>query len=103
MDYEALCDGAVEYKVALEVNNTSLKGTVRKNCGPNTKKMLEIAKEKEVYITVGSDSHFYLSVGEIDQAINLLETVNYPKDKIITNSLEQLELFLKMRKEERTI
>ena len=49
--------------------------------------MLEIAKEKGVYITVRSDSHFYVSVGEIDQSTNLLEAVNYPKDKIITNSL----------------
>ena len=46
LDYEALCDGAVEYKVALEVNNTSLKGTVRKNCAPNTRRMLEVLKQK---------------------------------------------------------
>ena len=102
LDYEVLCNAAVEYKVALEVNNASLKGAVRKNCAFNTRKMLEIAKEKGAYITVGSDSHFYLSIGEIDQSNNLLEVVNYPKDKIITNSLEQLELFLKMRKKERT-
>lgn len=103
LDYEALCDAAVEYKVALEVNNTSLKGNIRKNCRPNTTKMLQIAKEKGAYITVGSDAHFYLGIGEVGLSVDLIKAIDYPTDKIITYSLSQLEAFLKMRKRERTV
>lgn len=101
IDYQRLCEGAKKYKVALEINNMSLKGIVRKKCREQTLKMLKCAKELGVYIVVGSDAHFYTGIGDLKLSEEILREVNYPEELIVNSSLERLESFLEMRQEER--
>lgn len=103
LDYVSLAEAAVEYRVALEVNNNSLRGFVRGDCRSNILEMLIQGKKAGAYVTVGSDAHFYTSMGQLDLAINLLQEVDYPKERIINQSLKQFEDFLEMRKMERNI
>lgn len=103
LDYEEIARAAFEYKVALEVNNNSLKGQVRGDTRDNYLELLNIAKRNRVYICVGSDSHFYTSIGEIDLAKSILEEVNYPRDLVINKSVKRFEDFLKLRSQERKI
>lgn len=104
LDYGLLAEGAKAYKVALEVNNNSLKGRVRGDCGAAIEEMLHHAKRVGgVYVSVGSDSHFFTTIGEMDLASRLLKEVAYPTELIISNSLERFQEFLEIRSQERTI
>lgn len=103
IDYKLLALNAAKYKVALEVNNTSLKGQVRKDCRKCTLEMLKWAKEYNVYIVCGSDAHFYTEVGALSLAEEILKEVDYDPSLVVNNSLEQLEAFLQLRKKERVI
>ena len=103
LDYEALTEAAHEYIVALEVNNNSLKGQVRGSTRDNYLKLLKLAKKNRVYLSVGSDSHFYTSIGEMDQAKKILEEVDYPKELIINESLGSFDRFVGLRAMERKI
>ena len=103
LDYEPLAEAAFEYRVALEVNNNSLKGQVRGDTRENYLKLLKQAKKNRVFISVGSDSHFYQSIGEMDLAEKILEELDYPEDLIINQSVERFEEFVKLRAQERKI
>lgn len=103
LDYEPLVEAALEYGVALEVNNNSLKGQVRGDTRENYLKLLKLAKKNRVFISVGSDSHFYQSIGEMDLAEKILEELDYPEDLIINQSVERFEEFVKLRAQERKI
>ena len=103
LDYEPLVEAALEYGVALEVNNNSLKGQVRGDTRENYLKLLKLAKKNRVFISVGSDSHFYQSIGEMELAEKILEELDYPEDLIINQSVERFEEFVKLRAQERKI
>ena len=103
LDYEPLVEAALEYGVALEVNNNSLKGQVRGDTRENYLKLLKLAKKNRVFISVGSDSHFYQSIGEMDLAEKILEELDYPENLIINQSVERFEEFVKLRAQERKI
>jgi putative hydrolase len=49
------------------------------------------------YITTGSDSHFYDTIGEFELTSQLLTEVEMPVEKIITASARQFLDFLALR------
>lgn len=103
LDYPLLAEAAVEYKVALEVNNSSLKGRVRGDTWKNMREMVLAARNAGAYLSLGSDSHFAYTMGELDLATALVEETAYPVDRIINSSLEAFLAFLEIRKGERMI
>lgn len=58
MDYPALVEGAKEFGVALELNNSSLrKPKSRLNCVENYRKMIPLCMERGVFVVVDTDAH----------------------------------------------
>lgn len=95
LDYKALVEGAKEYGVALEVNNSSLrKPALRPGCVDNYEKMLPLCMEYGVNIIVNTDSHDPSQVGDFTFARALLERVGMEEDLILSNDLEKLKAFL---------
>lgn len=95
MDYPALVQGAKEYGVALEVNNSSLrKPSLRPNCVENYTKMLPLCMEHGVNIIVNTDAHDPSAVGDFTLARQLLEKLHLDEDLILNNDLEKLKRFL---------
>lgn len=103
LDYPAITEAAKEYEVALELNNNTLKGRVRGDCRENYLEMLYYAKQNGVYISVGSDAHFYTGIGEMDLSTEMLKEVGYPEDLIISKDLDHFNNFMKIRRQERII
>ncbi len=103
LDYPAITEAAKKYEVALELNNNTLKGRVRGDCKDNYLEMLYYAKKNGVYISVGSDAHFYTAIGELDLSDDLLKEVGYPDELIISKNLKQFDEFMRIRKRERKI
>lgn len=95
LDYPALVQGAKEYNVALEVNNSSLrKPKLRPGCVENYGKMLPLCMEYGVNIIVNTDAHDPGAVGDFTLARALLEKLQMKEDLILNNDLDKLKAFL---------
>lgn len=95
VDYERLVEGAKKYGKLLELNNSSIKPTsFRMNSRENYMKLLKVCKEKQVPIIIGSDSHFYSTLGDFEMAEELLREVDFPDELIINTSIDKLLPYL---------
>lgn len=95
VDYPALVQGAKEYAVALELNNSSLrKPFLRPGCVENYRKMLPLCMEYGVPIVVNTDSHDPATVGDFTLARALLKDLDFDEDLILNNDLDKLKAFL---------
>ena len=95
LDYEAIVKKAKEKNVLLEVNNSSLsEDSFRPNARENYKKMLNLCKENNVRVILGTDSHICYQVGIFDNAEKLLNELDFPKELVINyNEDEIIEFF----------
>ena len=95
IDFPALVQGAKEYGVALEVNNSSLRTpSFRVGCLENYKCMLPLCMEYGVPIIVDSDAHDPAAVGNFALAVKLLDEVNFDDRLILNNDLQKVKDFL---------
>ncbi len=96
-DFETVIACAVEHNVAIEINNSTLKGHSRVGSVDRCYQIAEIAKELGALITTGSDAHFCLDVGELTKAEELLNKVGIDSAKVITHTARQFLNFLELR------
>lgn len=95
MDYLALVQGAREYGVALEVNNSSLRfPQFRPGCVENYGMMLPLCMEYGVPIVVNTDAHDPGAVGDFTAARELLTRLEFNEDLILNNDIDKLKKFL---------
>ena len=95
IDYPALVQGAKEYGVALEVNNSSLSPiSFRPGCLENYRRMVPLCMEYGVPIIVDSDAHDPGTVGDFSLAINVLEEVGFDQDLILNTDVQKVKQFL---------
>lgn len=91
VDYETLVLAAKEHNVLLEINNTSLDPRgFRKNARGNQLKMLEYCKKYQVPISLGSDAHIDVELGNFCWVRTVLEEVEFPEELIINTSVDKL-------------
>ena len=96
-DFEAVIQCAVENNVAIEINNTTLKGNSRLGSVDRCYEIARIAKAKGAFITSGSDAHFCNDVGGLDLVSALLDEVGIDSTNVITHSPQQFLSFLTLR------
>lgn len=95
IDYPALVQGAKEYGVALEVNNSSLSPiSFRPGCLENYRRMLPLCMEYGVPVIVDSDAHDPGTVGDFSLALNVLEEVGFDQDLILNTDVQKVKQFL---------
>ena len=96
LDYDRLVKAAKEYHVALEVNNSSLmKKEARINCVQNIKTMLRLCEEHRVPIIVSSDAHDPDWIGEVTQAVALIDSFGFDEELILNNSIDKIKEFIR--------
>ncbi|GAL32372.1 putative histidinol phosphatase and related hydrolases of the PHP family [Vibrio maritimus] len=96
-DFEAVAKCAAEHHVAIEINNSTLRGHSRVGSVDRCYQIARAVKTAGGYITTGSDSHFYDTIGEFELTNKLLTEVEMPVEKIITASSRQFLDFLALR------
>lgn len=95
LDYELLVKAAKQYKVALEVNNSSLvKKERRLNCYQNYQIMLSLCQQYDVPIIVSSDAHDPSWVGEFTLAVDLLNSLNFDENLVLNRDVKKLKDFI---------
>lgn len=96
VDEETIVKAAVQYDVALEVNNSSLTVS-RKGSLPHCDNIVSLAKAHGAKLIVGSDSHYCETVGEFSVAAELLQKHGIIADQVLNTSLEKVLAHLNRR------
>lgn len=100
VDEEAIVKAAVEHDVALEINNSSLTVS-RRGSADHCNNIACLAKRYGAKILLGSDSHFALSVGIFDQALQLLTKNDISGEFVLNTSVERIWQHLNRRSNRR--
>lgn len=96
-DFEAVIGTAAEYNVAIEINNSTLKGHSRVGSVDRCYDIAETAKRAGAFLTTGSDAHFCQDVGNLLLAEKLLDEVGVNPERVITHTTGQFLDFLQLR------
>ncbi len=96
-DFEAVLQCAKQHNVAIEINNTTLKGNSRVGSVDRCHEIAQIGKELGVFFTTGSDAHFCHDVGDLVLVGELMDRVGIESEKVITYSSKQFLSFLALR------
>lgn len=84
LDYEALVVACKQHKVAMEINNSSLEpNSYRTNAQPNDRLILELCKQYNVPISLGSDGHGIEWLGNFRHALPLIKEAQFPHERIL--------------------
>lgn len=94
LDYEMLVKGAREYGVALEVNSSHIKHPWRMGTMENIPIYLKLCMKYRTRIFVGSDAHEPSRVGDVADAMKLLEEMGFDEDLIINNDEEKFRSWI---------
>lgn len=97
---EKIVRAAVEQEIAIEVNNSSLT-ICRTGSKTYCKEIMAMAKHHGAMLSVGSDSHIALTVGEFSAARELLSTSGIPEEQVINTSVERVYQYLAHRRAKR--
>ncbi len=102
IDRESFVLGAKESETLVEINNSSF---VKSRAGSSKycKEIALLCKKYGVPVIINSDSHISRDVGETDQALKLLKSIDMPKDLIVNSSLEAFESYFKKKNMKRII
>ncbi len=100
LEHERLVIAAKENNVLLEVNNSSLSPiAARQNARENYLILLELCAKYQVPVIFGSDAHYVSDIGNFENAIKLIDEVNFPKELIVNNDINRLMKYLNRSQE----
>lgn len=99
MNWERVVKKAKQTHTLLEINNASLKpNSFRPGVRENLIKMLGYCKALEVPVVLGSDAHFYSQIGRFEEAITLLEEIDFPEHLVINTDVERFLSFIQQKR-----
>ncbi|MBX7333746.1 phosphatase [Clostridium chauvoei] len=85
LDYEKIIKKALEKDIMIEINNSSLLGKSRKGSDVVCKEIALLCKKYGNKVILSSDSHFASYIGKFDLAIEMLNSIDMPKEQIMNN------------------
>ncbi|WP_413111462.1 phosphatase [Thaumasiovibrio sp. DFM-14] len=93
IDQEAVVLAAKQHNVALEINNSSFRGS-RQGSRPNCEQLLALCKKHDALISVGSDAHIAFDLGHFDHSVNAILAAGIAPENIVNATPPQLIDFL---------
>lgn len=94
--------GAKKSKTLVEINNSSF---VKSRTGSSKlcRNIALLCKEYRVPVVINSDSHISFDVGNTDQALELLKSIDMPEELIVNRSVESFETYFKKKEMKRLL
>lgn len=96
IDVEEVAKAAAYYKVLVEINNSSFT-TSRPGSEKNCAALAEAVGRHDGCLTFGSDAHIASKVGVFDECVAFVETIGFPKERILNYSGRSFLDFLKAK------
>lgn len=97
VDLEWFVRTAAENHVLVEVNRSSLAGTIRTGGRKNCEDILRLAKRYGAPILLSSDAHIDTEVGDVGVCLEMVQLVGIEKRQIVNASLTNLAQFLRRK------
>lgn len=94
-DYDVVIPKIAQSGKLIEINNSTFK--FKKGSMKNCFKIAKLCKKYGARIIINSDAHFSASVGKVDNAIEALKEIDFPKELIVNSSKERFIDYLKER------
>ena len=95
LNYEETVAASGEYGTLLEINNSSLTpGSFRTDPEKNDIKILELCKQFQVPVIIGSDAHAEDKVGSHQYALKLIEQTGFPEELLLNYYPERLKQYI---------
>lgn len=94
VDYECMVRASKEYHTLLEINNNSLRSSVRKNAKENIIVILRLCEKYDVPVIMNSDAHFMTDIANTDHSMPVVEEAGFPKELIINYSAKKFEAYI---------
>lgn len=94
LDRKEIVLAAKEKNILLELNNSSLsENSFRINARENIIDLLELGEKYDINFVMNTDAHVEYQVGNFSSMIELLEEMDYPKERIINFDQDESRLF----------
>lgn len=91
-DFDAIISACAEHQKIVEINSNSF--TVRPGSASNCKEVARLCMRYQVPVIISSDAHSCYRVGDHKDAIELLESMNFPEELILNADYERLTQYL---------
>ncbi|HEY5468671.1 MAG TPA: phosphatase [Coriobacteriia bacterium] len=99
LEADRIVAAAVEHGVALELNNHSFDPRSGRSGGRATEREFAIAaRDAGAWISLGSDAHYHDQVGDLDNAIAVVEEIGFPLERIVNRDAATVLGFLNGRR-----
>lgn len=96
IDFEKIAKAASEHHVLLEVNNSSLLPTSsREDSKESYAALLPYCKIYNTAIIIGSDAHFIDRIGAYEEALALIDELDFPHELVVNFNKELFWSYLK--------
>lgn len=96
IDIEQVVQAAASHQVAIEINNSSLIHS-RPGSINNCRRIVQAARDQGAWLACNSDAHVAYSLGEVNQAIDLIQQCGFPIERILNRSPSTVLNFLQHR------
>ncbi len=94
-DYETVLKRFAEKGKLVEINNNSFFS--RPDSIPNCMEIAKICKRLSIPIVVNSDAHFSTGLGEVGDAMKMLEEIDFPQELIVNSDVNRFKSYLRER------
>ena len=85
IDADEVAKAAAEYRVLIEINNSSFT-TSRSGSEANCRALAEAVAIHGGQLTFGTDAHIANRVGVFDQCVTLTQSIDFPEEQILSRS-----------------
>jgi len=90
IDIEAVIKQAANTRTIIEINNMSLNpGSIRYNGDEVLTEILKLCREYNVPILASSDAHYCTMIGDVDQAMALINKFGIQEEQVLNTSVER--------------
>jgi putative hydrolase len=96
IDIEAVAAAAAAYNVLIEINNSSFT-TSRPGSSGNCAALAKAVARHGGCLTFGSDAHIACNIGKFSQCLDLVRSVGFPEERILSNDRQAFLDFLASR------
>ena len=105
LDYERVIVEAEKCGKIVELNNNSMSPlNSRTNARENDLIILDLCKKYKVPVVMATDAHASFMVGDMTQAIEVVEETGFPEELLLNDSVEKFKHFLNVgRKKSETL
>jgi putative hydrolase len=95
IDAPAVVAAVKKHRKLIEINNSSLQPhSFRKGSLDNCLKILEICRDQDVPVVLGSDAHVAWDVGNFQKAEDLIRKLEVPERLVLSTSVQRLKHYL---------